>query len=110
MAKRKIKTLLKKIDGAPITTDPLLATNIINKGGNIIRIGVSVSVNTQFSMSLNADTGTPEFEVFNNGDDLIAGVDYVFESVATGDDVINFKSSILPVAFRKIIVENFIER
>jgi len=110
MAKRKISTLLKIIDGSSISTDPLLITNLQNKGGNIIRIGISVSVDAKISMSLNADTGTPEFELFNNGDDLIAGADYVFESVATGNDVINFKSNTLPISLRKLIVENYTER
>jgi len=108
MAKRKLKTLLQATPDSTFPNDPIFAEALISKGANIIRIGITVKRDTPFSMSINGNGGV--YNLFNNGDDLLAGVDYVFESVSTGDDQINFRADGASIDLHKLIVESFLER
>jgi len=110
MAKRKIKTLEKIIDGPVINSNNLLGNNLINKGGNIIRVGIAVDVTAKISVSVDAAAGSPVYDFLNEGEALLAGTEYVFEFVATGANNINFQSDTFPIQFHKLIVENFIEK
>jgi len=109
MAKRKISTLLKATPGANFVNDPLLTNNLKNRGGNLIRVGVTLARDSFFSMTLDADQAAI-YNTFNNGDQLLAGVDYVFESVATGNNEINFRADGADIVINKLTVENFSER
>lgn len=95
-----VETIITKITPQPLATvfneavtanTDIFAENLSITSTGIVRITVSVSIDTTFSITINRN-GTTITLNYNGGNDLIANAVYMFDVGVRGGDSINFQA------------------